>query len=164
MKKIGLLLIALTLTISCNSQEKNKNDSLLDTNKSSSNQPQGTWTVNKEFDKDGNLIRYDSIYSWSSGYNLDNLASLNRDSTMKSLQSKFYRHFSGIDTLGYGNLFAQDSLFVKRFFTDDFFDSEFGKDFMDINRINERMEAMQQNFLKKYQSEFNSARKEQADN
>ena len=28
--------------------------------------PKGAWKVHKEFDENGNLIRYDSVYSWSS--------------------------------------------------------------------------------------------------
>ncbi len=111
-------------------------------------QPKGTWKVDKEFDENGNLTRYDSIYSWSSTDNLDELAQKNPDSLMQSLRSKFYRNFSGIDDQRFGDLFADDSLFTEQFFDDDFFDSEFGEDFMDIDRIRERMETMQQKFWK----------------
>lgn len=153
MKKFLVLLVAALLTISCNSQEnKNKEESdkkdevVIDS-------PKGSWKVNKEFDEEGNLIRYDSIYSWSSGDDLDELAILDRDSTLKSMQSRFFRNFSqfDFDREGFGDLFAEDSLFTKRFFNDDFFDSEFGRDFMDIDKMHERMEAMQKRFLDRYQ-------------
>ena len=59
-----------------------------------------------------------------------------------------------------GDLFSDDSLFTKRFFDDDFFDSDFGEDFMDIDRIRKRMETMQQRFLERYQSEFENLENE----
>lgn len=156
MKKIAILSLAAILNISCSAQEKNKEtlkkegDNLVQIT-----EPQkGTWKVDKEFDENGNLIRYDSIYSWSSTDKLGEFSQKNPDSLLKSFQSKFYRNFSGIDNRQFEDLFADDSLFAKRFFDDDFFDSEFGEDFMDIDRIRKRMENMQQRFLEKYQSEF----------
>lgn len=155
MKKITTLLMAAILTLSCNAQEKDGTESAKKENEQIiANQPKGEWKVHKEYDEYGNLIRYDSVYSWSSGNNLKDLSLLDRDSTLQSLRSKFYREFSGIDEQEFGELFSPDSLFSKRFFTDDFFDSEFGRDFMDIDRIRERMEALQQEFMEKYQSEF----------
>lgn len=152
-KKCGILLFATLLTIGCNSQEnKNKEESSND-KEVVAEAPKGNWKVNREFDEAGNLIRYDSIYSWSSGDDLDELATFDRDSTLKSMQSRFYRNFSqfDFDKEGFGDLFAEDSLFTKRFFNDDFFGNEFGKDFMDIDKMHERMEAMQKRFLDRYQ-------------
>ncbi|MGB5820835.1 MAG: hypothetical protein WBG90_15220 [Saonia sp.] len=99
------------------------------------------------------MIRYDSIYSWSSGDDLDELATFDRDSTLKSMQSRFYRNFSqfDFDKEGFGDLFAEDSLFTKQFFNNDFFENDFGKDFMDIDKMHERMESMQKQFLERYQ-------------
>lgn len=157
MKKIAILSLAAILTTSCKGQDKNekdfqKNDSLEQISKA----PQGTWKVDKEFDEHGNLIRYDSIYSWSSSDNYRKLAETNPDSLLRSFQSKFYRDFKGFDKQGFHNLFADDSLFTQRFFNEKFFESEFGEDFIDIDRIRERMETMQHQFLKKYQSRFDS--------
>jgi hypothetical protein len=68
------------------------------------------------------------------------------------MQSKFYTHFSQFDfeKEGFPGFFDEDSLFTKRFFTDGFFESEFGKDFMDIDHMHKRMEAMQKQFLERY--------------
>ena len=156
MKKLAILSMAAILNLSCNAQENKKAESLRKDKDdvSQSEPPKGTWKVDKEFDEDGNLIRYDSIYSWSSKNDLDELAQKNPDSVLRSFQSRFYRNFSGIDNQRFGDLFADDSLFTKRFFDEDFFDSEFGEDFMDIDRIRKRMETMQQQFLERYRSEF----------
>ncbi len=163
MKKIALLSTMLILNLGCNVQENKKAKNLQKDNDSIAQivEPlEGTWKVDKEFDEDGNLIRYDSIYSWSSTDNLNELALRNPDSLLKSFRSKFYRNFSKFDNQRFGNLFAEDSLFTDRFFDDRFFDSQFGEDFMDIDRIRERMETMQQQFLERYRSEFDNPESE----
>lgn len=163
MKKVAILSLAAILNLSCNAQE-NKKEENLQQNRNGTAQtaerPEGTWKVDKEFDENGNLIRYDSIYSYSSTDNLDDLAKRNPDSLMQSFRFRFYRNFSGIDDQRFGNLFADDSLFTDRFFDDNFFDSEFGADFMDIDRLRKRMETMQREFLERYQSEFEEPEKE----
>lgn len=153
MKKYILFLMVAILSVSCNGQKK-------DVKKSETKEeiivekPQGTWIVDKEFDEKGNLIRYDSIYSWSSHSNLDDLSSLDRDSLIQSFKSRFFVNFSKFENQGFEDVFSQDSLFSKHFFNDDFFGSNFGKDFMDIDKITQQMIARQKKFLEKYQSEF----------
>ncbi len=157
MKKIAILSLAAMLSLSCNAQE-NKNEDKVRKAKDSITEiveaPKGTWKVDKEFDENGNLIRYDSIYSWSSTDKFNQLYLKNPDSLLKSFQSRFYKNFSGIDDKRFGDPFADDSLFTKRFFDHDFFGSDFGEDFMDIDRLRNKMEAMQQRFLERYRSEF----------
>lgn len=154
MKKSALLLLALMfLGNGCHAQEKEEGaraQEQKETEKSGT--PKGAWKVHKEFDESGNLIRYDSIYSWSSADAMEDLATLDRDSLLQSMRSRFYEHFSGMDTLEFPNFFGRDSLFTKGFFDDGFFKSEFGRDFMDIDHMRKRMEAIQQEFLRKYQS------------
>lgn len=155
MKKYILLVMVVLLNINCNGQKNETKKS--ETKKSEENiveQPKGTWKVDKEFDENGNLIRYDSIYSWSSNGKFDDFSSLDRDSLMQSFKSKFFTNFSGFENQGFEDVFAQDSLFSKRFFNEDFFGSDFGKDFMDIDEIRQQMIARQKKFLEKYQSEF----------
>jgi len=155
MKKYILMLVVGLLCISCKGQEnetiKNENEE----NKTNLVEaPKGTWKVDKEFDESGNLIRYDSIYSWSSNNKYDYLSSFDRDSLMQSFKSKFFTNFSRFENEGFEDVFSQDSLFSKRFFNDDFFESPFGKDFMDIDKIRQQMIERQKKFLEKYQSEF----------
>ncbi|HLS29678.1 MAG TPA: hypothetical protein VK021_02355 [Flavobacteriaceae bacterium] len=153
MKKIVLVVMVALLNLSCSGQNKEKtkkkqNEDVV------SEQPKGTWTVNREFDEDGNLIRYDSIYSWSSSRNLDELSPSERDSLLESLKSRFYTEFSGFENQGFGEIISRDSLFSKRFFNDEFFESNFGRDYMDIEKMRQHMIKRQKEFLKKYQSDF----------
>lgn len=154
MKRYAIMLLVAFISIGCNGQLKeDKSEKTKANDKVINEPPKGSWEVNKEFDEAGNLIRYDSIYSWSSGDELNNLSTFDRDSTLKSMQSRFYRNFSqfDFDKEGFGDLFAEDSIFTKRFFNNDFFDSEFGEDFMDIDKMYDRMEAMQKQFLGRYE-------------
>jgi len=158
MRKIAILSLAAMLTVSCNAQENKKEGELSnehDIKLSSSVEPLGTWKVDKEFDENGNLIRYDSIYSWSSADNFDALSAQERDSILQSMQSEFYRNFSHFSNQGFDDIFSSDSLFTNRFFDDAFFTSQFGADFRDIDRMHQRMEAMRKEFLEKYQPELN---------
>lgn len=154
MKKYILLLMTVFLSISCSGQKnETKESETKESEESTVKVPKGNWKVDKEFDENGNLIRYDSVYSWSSSNKFDNLSILNRDSLMQSYKSRFFTIFSDFKNQGFDNVFSQDSLFIKRFFNDDFFGSDFGKDFMNIDKIRQQMIQRQKMFLEKYQSE-----------
>ena len=155
MKKYVLLGLVGFLSIGCNGQknETNNTESKV-AKKEIVEQPKGSWQVNKEFDEDGNLIRFDSIYSWSSYTKLDNLSLSKRDSLMQSFKSKFFTDFSVFEDQGFDAVFSRDSLFSKHFFNDDFFKSDFGKDFMNLDKVRQEMMSRQKKFLEKYQSEF----------
>tara|TARA_R110002049_G_scaffold69429_1_gene179886 strand:- start:207 stop:671 length:465 start_codon:yes stop_codon:yes gene_type:complete len=143
------------LSVSCKGQESETKK--VEKEKNQTNiveEPKGTWKVEKEFDENGNLIRYDSIYSWSSNDKFDHLSLSDKDSLMQSFKSRFFTNFSRFENEGFEDVFSQDSLFSKRFFKEDFFESPFGKDFMDIDKIRQQMIERQKKFLEKYQSEL----------
>jgi len=141
--------------LSCNAQQNEAGNS--ETNKiakSKLEQPKGDWKVDKAYDKNGNLIRYDSIYSWSSHDNLDSLSTMATDSLLMAVRSRFFQNFSDFNHQGFPEFFSEDSLFNKRFLSDDFFGTDFGKDVMDIDKMRQHMIERQKQFLEKYQKEF----------
>ncbi|NRR93461.1 hypothetical protein HSX10_17955 [Winogradskyella undariae] len=155
MKKYIILFMVGLLSVSCKGQDNEtkkveKEDHKTDIVEA----PKGSWKVDKEFDENGNLIRYDSIYSWSSNDKFDNLSFSDKDSLMQSFKSGFFSNYSEFEDQGFSAIFSQDSLFSKHFFNDDFFGSNFGKDFMDIDKLRQQMIGRQREFLEKYQSEF----------
>lgn len=155
MKKYILVFITVFLSFSCSGQKnETKKSEIQESEENIFKEPKGSWKVNKEFDENGNLIRYDSIYSWSSSNTFDNLLITERDSLIQSFKSRFFTNFSGFKNQGFEDLFAQDSLFSKQFFNNDFFASDFGQDFMNIDKIRQQMMERQKKFLEKYQSEF----------
>ena len=155
MKKYILIFMVSLLSISCNGQENETKKLEKEDNKTDIvEEPKGTWKVDKEFDENGNLIRYDSIYSWSSNDKFDNLSLSDKDSLMQSFKSRFFSNYSGFENQGFDDVFSQDSLFSKHFFNDDFFGSNFVNDFIDIDKLRQQMIARQKKFLEKYQPEF----------
>jgi len=155
MKKYILLSSLVFFSFSCNGQDiKDTNEDVNHTKNNSTAIPEGTWKVDKVFDKNGNLVKYDSIYSWSSNMKTDSLAFKDKDSIMQSFKSRFFSNFSQFENEGFENVFAEDSLFSNHFFNDQFFVSPFGKDFMDIDKIRLQMIERQKKFLEKYQSEL----------
>ncbi|WP_178984851.1 hypothetical protein [Winogradskyella helgolandensis] len=154
MKKL-IVLMMLFLGTSCSGQHDKSNEASVKTqDKANKIEPQGSWKVDKEFDAEGNLIRYDSIYSWSSSDDLEGLSFEEKDSLMQTFKSRFFTNFSSFKNEEFEDVFSQDSLFSKHFFNDDFFGSDFGNDFMNLDKIRQQMLERQKNFLEKYQSEF----------
>ncbi|MDN3618440.1 hypothetical protein QWY81_03090 [Polaribacter undariae] len=155
MNKYILLFMVCLLSISCKGQANETKKVEKENNKTDIvEEPKGTWKVDKEFDENGNLIRYDSVYSWSSNDKLGDLSMSDKDSLMQSFKSRFFSNYSGFENQGFEDVFSQDSLFSKQFFNDDFFGSNFGNDFMDIDKLREQMIARQKKFLEKYQSKL----------
>lgn len=116
MKKLFLILCCSLYMISCQGQDKKKEWKEAPINGKSMAQqtiPKGSWKVNKELDENGNVIRYDSIYSWSSSQNLDNLKPEQLDSIMGSFQSRFGALFGDEMLKGF---FEPDSLLLGQHF------------------------------------------------
>lgn len=98
-------------------------------NSDEKNVPQSNITVNKEYDENGNLIRYDSTYSWSYS-NIRNDTLVN-DTIIYGNKEFFDRKdfFPDIpffdDEDFFNDRFFSDSLFADRSFFDDFFNEKF---------------------------------------
>ncbi len=151
MKKVMLFLFVAILATSCNAQDtenSSKNSSDLEIQKDSLQKPKGNWKVNKEVDENGNIIRYDSIYSWSSSGNIKGMES---DSIFNQMQSMMQKRFSMLQSPRLNGFSENDSI-MKHFFSDDFFKDDFFSDrvpygFQNMNEIMKQMEAMRQNFF-----------------
>jgi len=141
MKTYVLLAMIGLLTVSCNGQasESETRDNTV------AEQPKGSWNVHKELDADGNLMRYDSIYSWSSHDTSDKLSEVDRDRLLHHIKSRFYSNFSDFE-----DVFTKDSIFSQLDFNDPFFGRDFGNHFMDIDKIKQHMIARHRAFLEPY--------------
>ncbi|WP_339705474.1 hypothetical protein [uncultured Kriegella sp.] len=154
MKKYILLSFVAILAAACNAQEKNSIESNHE-NELVQKEPKGTWRVTKELDEKGNLIRYDSIYSWSSSEKSKNIGAHTLDS-LNQMVSKAFRRFGTINgNATFPDFFNSDSLFGKDLFHDNFFDEEFFRDrfynqFSDRKKLLKHMDSLQREFLEKY--------------
>ncbi|WGD33658.1 hypothetical protein [Olleya sp. YS] len=149
MKKLILFSLVAILATSCNGQDTDnlkediiKTETSMDTIK-----PKVSWKVNKEVDENGNVIRYDSIYSWSSSSShLKQFDSMEVDSVFSAMQSRMKQQFSNFGFSEFSNFKNQDSI-MNLFFSDSFFSNKMTTDFPDLESIRQRMEAMQQQFF-----------------
>lgn len=95
MKRISLLTIAIILGLGLCIGQSRKTDKLTvpkqsKTENNCANQPQENIKVNKEYDKNGNLISYDSTYSYSySSSSMDEIDPQKRDSLLNEFKSFF---------------------------------------------------------------------------
>jgi hypothetical protein len=138
MKLTGfLIVVAMLISSGCSGQTNKKNSS-----DEVPGKPKTSIRVNKEFDKEGNLIRYDSTYSYSnSGNNL-----LTNDSVFDDFKDHFNRSYFFSNEPYFEHFFFDDSLMMRDFYKDDFF----------IHRFRNNSTAMDSLFLKmdKFKNEF----------
>ncbi len=131
MKKIvGILILFLLIVTSCSGQ---KNDNAK--SKANENQPKTNIQVNKEYDEFGNLIKYDSMYSYFYS-NIENDIFL-RDSIINQFKRNFNKQYLFSRDPFFNDFFFQDSLLNFDFYTNDFF----------INRYRNNIEQMNQLFM-----------------
>jgi glutamate synthase domain-containing protein 2 len=146
MKNIVLFFLVAVLATSCNAQESESSSSEIAKStikKDSTNQPNERWHVNKEVDEHGNVIRYDSVYTWSSN---GAVKAYNPDSLLTQMRKRMQGHFSMFQGLGHFGFSEQDSIF-KQFFSDDFFTSPMAPNFPNMDDMIRQMEAMRDQFF-----------------
>jgi hypothetical protein len=107
--------------------------------------------VNKTYDKDGNIIGYDSVYSYSYRYKDGNTREFEADSVVNEFRSLFYNDFSShLNNDLYSGLFLNDSAFFDNFLTDDFFLDHFRNEHQIFEHIILRMDSLKNDFLKQH--------------
>ncbi len=139
MKKLVLIALVAGIATSCNSQDKSKTD--LAQHEPKVEKPKGNWTVNKEVDENGNVVKYDSIYSYSSKDNFKGIDSEDMDSLRNGFTQKFEKHFYSSSDGTMPDAFADGSLFEDEMFKD-FFENDMENSSEIMKKMRARMEAM----------------------
>lgn len=135
MKTLKIIPIFMLLLFCCSAQENPKDQD------SKAIVPKENVQVNKEYDEFGNLIKFDSIYSYSYSSN----GKIN-DSLFLKIQEQFSKNRFFSDTFK-NDFFAQDS----NFFQNDFFSKGFFNHNQQINQMMKRMDSLQQLFFNQNQ-------------
>lgn len=131
-----LIALAVILVNSVNAQKKDN------PSKNKGQQPQVSIKVDKQTDKNGNVTRYDSTYSYSwSGQ--DNVPA-NIDSMMRGMQEHFKGMPLGDKSFGFDDSFFNDSVFLGGNFKG-MFDN---KHFADLQRMMAAQEKLFQQYFK----------------
>lgn len=150
--RVFILWFALAGLVSCNAQDNNsKKKELTAQNKEKQEAPKGNWKVNKEFDENGNMTRYDSIYTY--GYSTENGDSLpfgNKGEMMAHFQ-RFFGSTQMPDE--FMNRLFSDSLQPEENFNNkDFFSNRMFSE--DIQEQLKQMDSIRNAFIKKYESQM----------
>lgn len=149
MKKIITLLLILFIT-GCNSQEKNKQQTKSQENDSTSIKPKEAWDVKKEYDEQGNLIKYDSIYSWAYSNIKGDSLRVNLDSIMDSFKIYFGENRPIKWKEGFSYFPENDTIFMNDFFNHNFFYNKWDNQQNEIEGLLKKMDSSRNDFLKKY--------------
>ncbi len=140
------MLVILVSLNSCNGQKENENnttDNSLETIK-----PKTNVKVNKVYDDNGNLIRYDSIYTYYYSNVEDD--SLMNDSIFSSFKRSFNQSFDFSDDPFFKEFFMQDSLPGADFYTHDFFEQSFQNNMMQMQKLFMEMDSVKNRFFYDY--------------
>lgn len=152
MKKMVSLFIMLAL-LSCNAQDKEKKQVEKD-KKISSSQPKEKWDVKKEYDEEGNLIRYDSVYTWRYSTIDGDTINQNLDSIMDNFR-RYFEHAAPFTWEDYFSYFPKnDSLFMNDFFTDDYYLRNWRRQNLELENFIRQIDSSRNSFLRKNHPEL----------
>jgi hypothetical protein len=136
------VLVAVLLTVglsSCNGQERKK------TVMKDQNKPQTNIKVIKKYDKNGNLVKYDSTYSYYYS-NMKN-DSIVRDSAVTQFKRYFNNKYKFSEEPFFKDLFFQDSLLKYDFYNKDFFTKRFRNNMDKMDKLFEQMDSLKNQYF-----------------
>jgi hypothetical protein len=140
MKKLSRYVLVLFSFYSCQAQINQDNQK--ENNLRQIVKPKGKWKVNKKFDENGNLIQYDSIYTYS--YSVNNLHNSNQD--LDSIINKFKKNFQQDLSNPFNSMFfnmpEDDSFFDK-----DYYLKNWKKNNFDMSKMMKEMDSIKNIFL-----------------
>lgn len=104
--------------------------------------------VNKEYDDNGNIIRYDSTYSYIYTYPDGSKETLNADSLFKSFQPYFFDRSFEIMRDPFRDFFDKDTFYEKHFFEQNYFMQQFEREKFRFDEMIKKMDSLRNRFLK----------------
>ena len=143
MKRIWMLFMAVTLILSsCNGQEKQiKKDKSGDAKKA----PKEDIIVNKQYDEHGNLIQYDSTYTYFYS-NIEN-DTIAEDSIFTNFRKMFELQYPFSYKPYFNDFFFRDSLMKYDFYKKDFFTERFRQNIEHTEKIFQEMDSIKNKFF-----------------
>jgi len=149
MKNVIAILLILAIT-GCKGQEKEKEKVSKDEKQEMAQEPKGQWEVYKEYDDLGNLIKYDSIYTYAYSNIKGDSIKINLDSIMDSFRGYFEDRVPFDWKRDFSYFPKNDSLFMKDFFKEDYFLNNWQEHHSDIENMIKKMDSVRNAFLRKH--------------
>jgi hypothetical protein len=126
--KTSAIVVALIVSLTCGCNANKKEKETLANNyeaaKDTSNKPDIRVKVNKQFDSAGNIIKYDSTYSYFYSSPGGGRISLENDSVYSRFKSYFDKEYPDFFK-PHNDIFYNDSLFKYDFYNSDYFSKRF---------------------------------------
>ncbi len=110
--------------------------------------------VEKEYDENGNIIRYDSSYRYIYTYPNGNSEELNMDSIFESFRPYFFDHGFDIMHDPFNRFFDEDTFYQRHFFDDDFFMQRFENEMFRFEEMMREMDSLRNRFLREQYPDF----------
>jgi hypothetical protein len=159
MKKL-FLIILLFSCVSCDAQSNERNisdealsDKELGDNKipneakdNSANEPEVNIKVDKKYDDEGNLIGYDSTYSYVYRSFDGDTMNLNMDSIFSGFKPFMKDNFDFYGGDPFSRFFQQDSVFYHNFFEDDYFQNRFLESRKEFEEMFRKMDSLKNDY------------------
>ena len=152
MRLVKSIIYSLLLLISvghCNNSLEKGEEKKLATHPTpdTSSNPKVAVKVNKKYDAHGNLIKFDSTYTYiytSKGMDSIKVA---MDTLINRFKSTYKNGFSGVLNKRLDELFLNDSLFKYDFLNDDFFTKRFNLNTQRLNEAFQEVDSLKNAFL-----------------
>jgi hypothetical protein len=142
MKKIIFFITVVAIIFnSCNAQKKGNKKN----NDNVKNIPKTNIVVNKEYDDNGDLIKYDSVYTYYYS-NIEGNPKL-EDSILNKFKSTFNDKYFFSNEPFFDNLFFNDSLLIYDFYKEDFFTKRFYDNMQMMEQLFMQMDSVKNHFF-----------------
>lgn len=155
-KKIIIQLLPFLIFLGCNGQTKKENGPFLSSGNENTeaiddtlNKPKVRVKVNKQYDDKGNLIKYDSTYSYIYSSPGGGELQLNNDTLYNRFRSYFDRKYPDFISPQFDDVFFNDSLFKYDFFNKDYFMQRFKLNSEMFERMYRQMDSLKGDFMER---------------
>lgn len=150
-KFILLLIVSLSFN-GCQSQTKNESKNLLSINTPSDSighkiKPEIKVYVNKQRDSKGNIIKYDSTYSYFYSVPSGRTTDIENDTIYKQFKSFLNKSYPNFLIPQQERIFNSDSLFKYDFFNDDYFQKRYEMNQRLFENMFKQMDSIKSNYL-----------------
>ena len=155
MKKLVFSLLLGLMLASCQAQD-DRNRSRADladknTDSSAVDKPKISWKVDKKYDENGNVIGYDSIYSYSYNNFKKMPMEMDLDSIMGAM--KFFSQddlSTFMEEYNLGRTMEMDSLMTGNQYFKDFFEGQGYHNFSDMRKLFQQMDSLQNIMMERF--------------
>lgn len=155
MRKFVFTLLLGLMLVSCQAQDDRSRSKVdmaeKNTDSSSVDKPKISWKVDRKYDEDGNVIGYDSIYSYAYSNHKNLPIDMDLDSIMGAM--KFFSQdgpTSFMEEYNLGRTMDMDSFLNANQYFKDFFEGQRSNNFSDVRKLFQQMDSLQNMLMERH--------------